>query len=325
MDSDYRRGTAPFLVGFATTILLISLFFIYYVHKKSSYVPEKNIIVERMDDGAFSQLLVDKKISDNLILAKITVKIMKILGYRAKFGEYALPHYVSLFEAIKVINSGKVVIHKITIPEGFSVFQVMKRLEENEDLRGKIENIPREGSIMPDTYCFKYPTTKQEIIFMAQKAMREFIQKEWPKRSSSCVLRNPNEVLTLASIVEKETNIEKEMVAGVYLKRLKINMKLQSCPTAIYAHKRGDRLGHGLKYSELTINDPYNTYIYGGLPPAPISNPGRASIIAVLHPEETDNLFFVFDGVKKHIFSKTYDEHRRNISKVRRLKLSEVR
>jgi UPF0755 protein len=306
-------------------MVLVSLFFMYHLHKKSAYVPERNVILQNTSDEDFSNLLVNNKISNSSLFAKISIKIMKILGYRGKFGEYALPHHVSLFEAIKIIDSGKVVIHKITIPEGFSVFQLMKRLENHEDLLGKIEHIPQEGSVMPDTYCFKYPTTKQDIISIAQKAMREFLKNEWLQRSPKCTLKNPYEALTLASIVEKETNIEKEMVAGVYLRRLKNHMRLQSCPTAIYAHKKGDKLGHNLKYSELTLDDPYNTYVYGGLPPTPISNPGRSSIIAVLHPEETENLFFVFDGVKKHIFSKTYEEHKRNIAKIRHLKISGVR
>jgi UPF0755 protein len=160
---------------------------------------------------------------------------------------------------------------------------------------------------------------------MAENAMKKFVKHEWPKRSQKCFLKNPSEVLTLASIIEKETNVEKEKIAGVYLQRLKIDMKLQSCPTAIYAHKKGDKLGHHLRYSELTIADPYNTYIYKGLPPTPISNPGKASIIAVLHPEETDDLFFVSNGDGRHIFAKTYDEHKRNIAKVRHVDISKVR
>ncbi|MDR0678181.1 MAG: endolytic transglycosylase MltG, partial [Holosporaceae bacterium] len=130
--------------------------------------------------------------------------------------------------------------------------------------------------------------------------------------------------LILASIVEKETYREREMVAGVYLRRLKIHMRLQSCPTVIYAHKKGDKLGHNLKYSELTIDDPYNTYLHSGLPPTPISSPGRSSIIAVLHPKETENLFFVFDGVKQHIFSKTFEKHRSNSAKIRNRNASQA-
>jgi UPF0755 protein len=229
-----------------------------------------------------------------------------------KFGEYSLPHYVSLTEALEIFDSGKTVIHKVTIPEGFSVIQTIHHLEKNEFLMGEITDIPEEGSLLPDTYCFKYPTTRQQIISMAQEAMRKFMQREWPLRSPICTLKTPREVLILASIIEKETYLEREMVAGVYLHRLKIGMRLQSCPTAISAHKKGEPLGRGLKHNDLKIKDPYNTYMHKGLPPTPITNPGRESILAALHPKETENLFFVYDGIAGHIFSKTFNKHVRN-------------
>ncbi|MDR0968370.1 MAG: endolytic transglycosylase MltG [Holosporaceae bacterium] len=311
--------------GFLAVVFIGAAFLGYNLFKESSYVAEKSVILERGGNENFARFIVDKKISSSFATAKFAIEVMKLFGYRAKFGEYALPDNVSLFEAIKIISSGKEVIHRITIPEGFSIVQVVRRLEEDENLLGKIKRIPREGSIMPDTYLFKYPTKRQEIISRAQEAMRQFIRREWPRRSPSCLLKNPNEALTLASIIEKETNIERELVAGVYQQRLKIGMKLQSCPSVIYSHKRGDSLGRSLRYSDLKIDDPYNTYIRKGLPPNPICNPGKDSIIAALHPEETDNIFFVYGGEGKHIFSKTYDEHKRNIAKVRNVKVSEVR
>jgi UPF0755 protein len=315
MNVGRKSKIANFCVGFFAAVLSVVLFLGYSLKKKSSYVAERNVIIERTGDDDFLRLLIDKKISNNPMIAKISIKIMELFGYRIKFGEYVLPNQVSLFEAIRIFSSGKVVIHKITIPEGFSVLQVIRRLEKNEDLIGEIERVPKEGSLMPDTYCFKYPTKKQDIIVMAQKAMAEFIRREWPKRSPKCSLKSPREALTLASIVEKETNIEKEAVAGLYLHRLKIDMKLQADPTTIYAHKKGDKLGRNLLYSDLKIDNPYNTYVYKGLPPTPIANPGRASILATLRPEETDNLYFVYGGEGKHIFAKTYDEHKRNIAK----------
>jgi UPF0755 protein len=295
------------------------------LHKKSNYVPERNLIIEQTDDENLSHLFVNKNISNNYKITNFLIKIVKLFGYSANFGEYAIPHYASLFDAIKIVASGNVVIHKITLPEGVSVVQFVRRLNKDENLSGEIEEIPQEGSLLPDTYCFKYPTKKQSIISMAQRAMRKFIKKEWPKRSPKCTLKTPAEALILASIVEKETNVEREIIAGVYLHRMKINMKLESCPTAIYAHKKGDALEHPLKYSELTIDDPYNTYMYNGLPPTPITNPGRSSIIAVLHPQETDNLFFVYEGKGRHTFAKTYEEHKRNIARVRNISIDKVK
>jgi UPF0755 protein len=192
----------------------------------------------------------------------------------------------------------------------------MQRLEKNEFLLGEISEIPEEGSLLPDTYCFRYPTTRQQIVSMAQRAMTEFMRQEWPRRSSICTLKTPQEALILASIVEKEAIIERDMVAGVYLNRLKKKMRLQSCPTVIYAITKGDKLGRPLRYDDLRTKDIHNTYTHAGLPPTPIANPGRSSILAVLHPRETDNLFFVFDGYEGHIFSRTFEEHKRQ----RRLK-----
>jgi UPF0755 protein len=290
----------------------VSLFFVCSIYKKTSYVPERNVILKDCRDVAVAGLLIDEKLSDNVFIASVAVKFLRFCGHRAKFGEYALPHYVSLAEALEIFASGKTVIHKITIPEGFSIIQTVRRLEKNEFLTGEITDLPEEGSLLPDTYCFKYPTTRQQIIFMAQKAMRKFLQQEWPLRSPTCILKTPREALILASIIEKETHLERKIVAGVYLHRLKIGMRLQSCPTAIYAHKRGESFGRSVKHDDLKIQDPYNTYLHKGLPPTPITNPGRESILAALHPQETENLFFVYDGIAGHIFSKTFGEHKRN-------------
>ncbi|MDR0555648.1 MAG: endolytic transglycosylase MltG [Holosporaceae bacterium] len=320
-----RGRIVNFLLGFFGLLALVVLFFVYYMHKSSLYVPERGLIVDQPTDDAFSRLLVENKIADCYVMNKICVKIMKKFRYEIKFGEYALPHHVSLYDTIKIISSGQVIIHKITFPEGFSVVQTLRRLEKDENLRGKIEKIPPEGSLMPDTYCFKYPTTRQEIISWAQQAMRNFLWQEWPKRSPKCTLQSPREALILASIVEKETNLEKERIAGVYLRRLAIGMKLQSCPTVIYGLQKGERLYRPLNRADLIKDMSHNTYVYPGLPPTPITNPGRTSIIAVLHPKETDEIFFVYEGAGRHAFAKTYDEHKRNIARIQKKDISQVR
>jgi UPF0755 protein len=315
-----------FFAAFIACLCCLALFFTFSIHKRSEYSAERNVIVDNVTDNGIADLLVKEKLSRNFFMAKIIVKVLKLAGHTSKFGEYELPIFVSPADAIKIFASGKAIIHKITIPEGFSVPQVIRRIEKNESLLGEIEKIPEEGSLMPDTYCFKYPTTKQKIISMAQKAMQEFLKQEWKNRSTKCLLKTPREALILASIVEKETNLEKEMIAGIYFHRLKKGMRLESCPTVIYALKRGDVLDHQLKYSDLRIKDPYNTYLNKGLPPSPISNPGKLSIIAVLHPYETENLFFVAEGTTgKHIFSKTYKEHKRNIANVKKTYISKVK
>ncbi len=301
-------------------IFLFSVFgfvFSYLLFKKSSYIHEKGVIVERTNDEYIYALLKDKNISNNKITIKLAIKILKFFKCRLKIGEYAFSNSISLIDALKIISLGKSIVHKFTIPEGFSVFQAINKLNSNEFLLGKIEKIPEEGSLMPETYLFKYPTTKQQIIMQAQDVMRKFLEKEWPKRSKNCIAKTPYEALILASIVEKETYLEREIVAGVYTKRLRINMRMQAEPTAVYAIAKGVPLGREITRPELRAKLPHNTYKNNGLPPTPISNPSRASIIAALHPMETDHLFFVLDETGYGHFAKTYKEHKHNIAKIK--------
>lgn len=316
-----------FSFGFILILSVIISLFLYFLYKPSRYSAQKSIIVDYPDNDAYvSEVLCDNEISDNYKFTKIAVKVLKLFDIQAKFGEFELPENVSIIEALRVLDSGHNVIHKITIPEGFSVLQVMKRLEKNEHLKGEITETPKEGMMMPDTYVFKYPETRQSIIQRSQQAMKDFLEQEWPKRSSNCIAKTPYEALILASIVEKETFAEREEVAGIYTHRLQIGMKLQACPTVIYALKKGDKLGRTLKYADLKVKSPYNRYVNVGLPPTPIANAGRACILAVLHPASTQNLFFVYDNsVSRHVFSKTYEEHKRHIARIRKKKLSEIK
>jgi UPF0755 protein len=286
--------------------------------KKSSYVDEDGVIVEKNEEFYVVNLLAKKNISSSELVSRITLKLMKAFEYNVKIGEYRLPNNVSLVEAIKIFASEIRVIRKITIPEGFSMLQTIDRINKNKYLIGKIEKVPPEGAMMPDTYMFTYPTTKQKIVSMAQNEMQKFLKEKWPHRSKNCITKNPQEALILASIVEKETNVEKERVAGVYTRRLRINMRMQSCPTAIYAITHGLPLRRTLKFSDVRMDLPHNTYVHSGLPPTPICNPGRASIMAALNPEDTDYLFFMMDGVSPYgYYAKTYEEHKKNIEKTR--------
>ena len=316
-----------FSFGFVLILVFIVSFFLYFIYRPSDYSRQEGFIVDYPEDDAYvSEVLCDSEISKNYTLTKIAIKVLKLFNIQSKFGEFALPEKVSLIEALRILSSGNNVIHKITIPEGFSVLQAIRRIEKNEHLRGEITEVPREGMMLPDTYLFKYPETRQSIIQRSQQAMTEFLNQEWPKRSSNCIAKTPYEALILASIVEKETFSEREEVAGVYTRRLQIGMRLQACPTVIYALKKGDKLGRTLKYADLKMKSPYNTYRNKGLPPTPIANAGRACILAVLHPAVTQNLFFVYDNsVSHHVFSKTYEEHKRHIARIRNKKLSEIK
>ncbi|GHT94070.1 hypothetical protein FACS1894122_10330 [Alphaproteobacteria bacterium] len=303
-------------VGGLAIIFAAILFFVHLVHKESSYVLSDGVIVERCGDSDVVELLIKNGIADSEFIAQIAVQWMRSRGFSAKIGEYKLPENVSIVKAIKIFSSDEVVVRKFVIPEGLPMVTVIKRLKENKFLLGDIEDIPEEGSLMPSTYPFTYPTSRQQIISTAKKNMKKFIEKEWPNRSEACILKTPYEAIILASIVEKETNVERERIAGVFMARLKIDMKLQSCPTVIYAITRGEPLGRKLKYRDLKIESPYNTYVVDGLPLTPITNPGKACIMAVLHPEVHDYLFFVLKDKKRHAFSKTFEEHKKNKAEI---------
>ncbi len=215
---------------------------------------------------------------------------------------------------------GKVVQHNITIPEGLTSEQIVQRLLEMNVLAGNIREIPREGSLLPETYRVTRGTTRELVIQRMQQAQRRVLQEAWDRRASDLPLRSPEELLVLASIVEKETGKpeERARVAAVFVNRLKQRMKLQSDPTIIYGLVGGKgTLGRPITRSEITQPTPYNTYTIEGLPPGPIANPGRASIEATASPARTRELFFVADGTGGHAFSENLEAHNRNVVKLR--------
>jgi UPF0755 protein len=239
-------------------------------------------------------------------------------------GEYQLRSGLDPIEIMKILTGGKVVQHKITVVEGFTVKQVIERLEKLNNIEHfpeKLNNI-EEGSIMPDTYFYTYGTLDIALIKVMQGAMANFIANEWPKRDKRIdkFISSPQEAIILASIVEKETYIESEkpLIAGLYINRLKNKMRLQSCPTVIYGLKLTEdpNWDKKLRYSHLKSQSEYNTYLNSGLPPKPICNPGTRAILAVLHPQWTEKLFFVSSGQGKHYFASDFKGHIANIRKI---------
>ena len=330
-----RRCLGGFAIGFLIGAGLLASYGVYCVNKKSRYSPfdvGRYLILDQPENLSVTSKLfirnnISSEIHNDFFLTKLVIKFGELLGYKLKFGEYEIPKGVSLWEAIKMLSSKKPVVHKVCIPEGFSVHRTLERINNNKFLRGEIIDIPEEGTLMPDTYCFKYPTTKQDIIDQAQKAMSEFLNKAWANKSDDCFLKTPLVVLTLASIIDKESAIELETIAGMYLNRLKIDMKLQADPTTIYAMVKGKRFPRNLTYKDLKYDHPYNTYVYKGLPPGPISNPGRKAILAVLNPKKSDWLYLYYDGnlMSKPVYSKTYKEHRKNIARIKKVSLSKIK
>lgn len=298
-----------YMFFFSIIIFFCSIFYFYFFISKPSRC-EKNIIcVEKVTHNYLSFLLLNNHISENFEITNFSLRMLKKLGYVPRVGEYQIPKYVSIKKAMEIFSIAKPFRRKFTIPEGLPVSLVLKKLEAEENLLGEIKDIPEEGSLMPDTYVFYYPTSKSDIILRAQKAMKKFLADNWPTRDALCNLNSPEEAIILASIVEKETAVEHDLIAGVFFNRLNKKMRLQSCPTVIYGITKGEPLRRKLLSKDLQIDHPCNTYKNLGLPLTPITNPGKKSIFAVLHPQKTDYLFFVLGKNRKHLFSKTFKEH----------------
>jgi UPF0755 protein len=249
------------------------------------------------------------------------VMVMKARG-GLKHGEYKFAKHASLADVVDTIAKGKVVQHTLTVPEGLTSEQIVARLLENAALTGQIKEIPREGSLMPETYKFTRGMTREQIIHRMQAAEKNAVKEIWAHRAPGLPLKSPDELVTLASIVEKETGKadERSRVAAVFVNRLKNKMRLQSDPTIIYGLTGGKgSLGRPIKKSEIEQPTPYNTYVIDGLPPGPIANPGKASLEAVAKPARTKDLYFVADGTGGHVFSETYEQHSKNVAKLRAL------
>lgn len=237
-----------------------------------------------------------------------------------KSGEYRFAKRASLQDVVDTITEGKVVQHDFTVPEGLTSEQIVARLMENPILSGDIKEIPREGTLLPETYKFTRGTPRAQLIQRMQRAQRRLVNEIWERRLSGLPLSTPEELVILASIIEKETSRpdERTRVAAVFVNRLRQKMKLQSDPTIIYGLVGGKgALGHPITKSERDQPTAYNTYTIDGLPPGPIANPGRASLEAAANPARTRELYFVADGTGRHTFSDNYEQHLKAVARLR--------
>ena len=247
------------------------------------------------------------------------VIVLKARG-ELKYGEYQFSKHSSLADVVDTIIESKVVQHAFTVPEGLTSEQIVARLLETNTLSGKINEIPREGTLLPETYKYTRGVTRELIIQRMQQAHRHVLQEVWEHKLQDLPVKTPEQLVTLASIVEKETGKpdERTRVAAVFVNRLKSRMRLQSDPTIIYGLTGGKgALGRPILKSEIEQATPYNTYVIDGLPPGPIANPGRASLEAAANPARTKELYFVADGTGGHVFSENYAEHQKNVSRLR--------
>lgn len=242
----------------------------------------------------------------------------KVLGSSdpIKAGEFLLPAGATPSQILDTFQHGEVIRRYITIPEGMPSIMVHERLMVEPLLTGTIP-VPEEGSVLPESYDFERGESRAAVLARMQKAMADTLAELWPKRSPDTVVKTPEEAVILASIVEKETGVasERRMVAGLYSNRVREGMLLQADPTIIYPITKGKPLGRRIRQSEIAAVNDYNTYTRVGLPKGPITNPGRASIEAVLNPAKTDALYMVADGKGGHVFASTLEEHNANVAR----------
>lgn len=286
----------------------------------------KYVLIER---GRGVSAIAKKLESENIISNKIIFKVAARFSDSLKAGEYEFPAKISMVEVVKKMAEGKVFGRKITIPEGLTSYQIVKILNKTNDLSGGIGAIPKEGSLLPDTYIFSKDEARLKKIEQMQLAMIKVVDDLWDNRAKNLPIKTKAEAIILASIVEKETGVaaERKRIAGVFINRLNKNIALQTDPTVIYALTMGKirdngkgPLGRRLLRKDLAVNSPYNTYKNTGLPPGAICNPGRAAIEATLNPEVHNYIFFVADGTGGHAFAKTLSEHNANVTKWRRIR-----
>ncbi len=229
--------------------------------------------------------------------------------------EFRFPAEASLWDVLLVLRSGRPVQHSLTIPEGLTSAQIVLLFWQDAALTGGI-TVPKEGSVLPQTYEFERGATRQSVLGRAQAAMRDAVVSAWRERAAEAGVASARDAIILASIVERETALadERPLVARVFRNRLLHGMRLQSDPTTIYGASGGyGKLDRPLSRADLEADGPYNTYVVAGLPAAPICNPGLASLSAVLHPAPGSALYFVADGKGGHSFATSLSEHEQNV------------
>jgi len=315
-------GNAIFtiLIGFSVAVGA-ALYFGKQRFEAQGPLPEDKVVNIPRGLGIkdIATLLQRERVIDQPYVFMGGVVVLKSRG-ALKSGEYKFNKEASLSEVVDTIIEGKVVQHALTLPEGLTSEQIVARLLENPALTGQIKEIPREGTLLPETYKFTRGATRAQIIERMQHDEKALLEEVWAHRSPDLPLKSPEELVTLASIVEKETGRpdERSRVASVFVNRLKNKMRLQSDPTIIYGLTGGKgALGRPILKSEIEQPTPYNTYVINGLPPGPIANPGKASLEATANPARTKDLYFVADGTGHHVFSETYEQHQRSVGKLR--------
>lgn len=325
------------VAGLAGIAVVASWFWLQNEIAEPGPLVESTVFEVRQGDsvGAVAQRLEEQGIISSATTMKLHARISDMEA-GLKVGEYAIPPRASVASILERLVSGDVLTYRITVPEGLTTAQILRLVENHEDLEGDMPDREiGEGTLLPDTYIFSAEKSRTAMIERMEKAQDDLLEELWPQRADDIPVSTPEEAIILASVVEKETGHaeERPLVAGLFTNRLRRDMRLESDPTVIYGVSRGEPLYRTLNgkkvrrtlyRSELDRVTDWNTYEIDGLPKTPICNPGRASIAAVLNPPETDYIFFVADGSGGHAFAETLAEHNRNVAAYREYERREI-
>lgn len=280
-------------------------------------LPDKKYFLVRKGDNLHT--IADRLVRGNFVAHVIPVYVAAVwTGHkgRIKAGEYAFSGSIRPVDIVNSMGKGEFAYRYITIPEGYSIKQIITLLDHTPFLSGQIESAPPEGSLLPETYAYIYGENRQKILNRMKIAMDHFLVSVQESLINHPYIHTPHELLTLASLVEKETGIaqERPLIAGVFLNRLKLGMPLQCDPTVIYGITYGEKLERSLTRQDLKMDTPFNTYTRKGLPKGPIACPGRSAILAVLYPQVSNYLYFVASGTGGHRFAENLNDHNKNVA-----------
>ena len=314
---------------FVSVLAFVCLYFVWSGYTSSGPLQTKVRVIIPKGSGnkEISALLANAGVIENAFIFGLGVKYTRI-GRRLRAGEFEFQPGVSMQKVGKQLVDGEMFKRRLTVPEGLVTVEVVQLVASTEGLIGTVPKNLDEGIYLPETYFFNYGDTRLSVLRRMKKAMQEALSKAWSIRSKRINLTTAKDVLILASIIEKETGVveERSLVASVFHNRLRLGLRLQSDPSVYYALTQGKtRLKRPLTKNDLLIASKYNTYRMKGLPPGPISNPGKAALRAAVNPVESDYLYFVANGRGGHFFSKNLKQHNRNVAKFRALKQKSLR
>lgn len=294
---------------------------LYGINCPNKLIESTSIVLQKGESvRSLAQNLKTAGVINSPLLFRIVVRALKV-DKSLKAGEYMFAPRMNMLQVAGQLLRGEVFYRRVTIAEGLTSAQIRTILNNEPYLSGDISVDMPEGSMLPETYTFSRGDSRDSIVLKAQSDLNNFLEKTWNENHNANI-KSKEELLVLASIVEKETGLPEERydVAAVFANRLGKGMMLQTDPTVIYAITKGEvELGRALLKKDLEYDSPYNTYKYYGLPPAPICNPGKEAIVAAANPSEADYLYFVASGNGGHRFAKTLNEHNDNVAMYRKL------